>query len=105
MENFCVYDKIENFHEANNYFIGSNKKQFIDDYFVNTTILDQTNNFMIKKQVNKPLEFQIRRIKFFNCKLTDNDFLTKNSNYIEHYSDFSWGKGKVQFTKFDKIFN
>jgi len=26
MENFCVYDKIENFHEANNYFIGSNKK-------------------------------------------------------------------------------
>lgn len=105
MKNFCVYDKIGNFHEVNNYFIGSDCQQFIDNYFVDTSILDQTNNFMIKKQFYKPLEFQIRRIKFFNCKLTDKDFVTENSNYIEHYSDFSWGRKKVQFTKFDKIFN
>ena len=105
LDNFCVYDKIGSFCEINNYFIGSNRI-YIDNYFDNLTPLYQTNNFMIKRHFNRPLDFQIRKIKFFAGKLNHSDFKDKaNCNYIEHYSDFTWGRKKVQFTKFDKLFN
>jgi hypothetical protein len=51
----------------------------------------------------KPIDYWIRRIKFFKCKLTSIDFNNINENYIEHYSEFSWGKNKVPKTKFDDL--
>lgn len=106
LNNFCVYDKIEDFCEINNYFIGSNKEKHIDNYFNGLTPLYQTNNYMLKSHFKKPLDYQIRRIKFLTNKLSINDFKNvKTNNYIEHYSDFTWGKKKIQYTQFDKLFN
>ena len=62
---------------------------------------------MLNKDKRKPFSFMLRRIKFFSCKLSDSDFSDdekKNCNYIEHYSDFTWGRGKVEKTKFDSVF-
>ena len=100
-KNFCVWADVHNVKEKNNYFIGSNGKDFIDNYFSDKlTPLFLTNNFMLKLQNKKPFDFKLRRIKFFALKLSNNDF-DDDKNYIEHYSDFTWGRKKVEFTKFD----
>lgn len=102
-ESFCVVDDIYNTKEKNNYFMGSNKTTFISNYFSSSlTSLYLTNNYMLKTQMKKPFDFQLRRIKFFTTTLKTTDF-TNKTNYIEHYSDFSWGRKMVQFTKFDNL--
>lgn len=103
--NFCVWDNVHNIKEKNNYFIGSTGKEFIENYFSDKIIpLFLTNNYMLKLQMKKPFDFQIRRIKFFTLKLKNSDFNINDKNYIEHYSDFSWGRKKVEFTKFDQLY-
>lgn len=48
----------------------------------------------------------VRRIKFFKCRLTADDFKDFDTiDYFEHYSEFRWGLGKVNATKFDDIFD
>ena len=108
-EQFCVRDKVRDALVPNNYFIGSKTNNNIDDYFDdNIDDIVMTNNYQfINIQRNKPFDFMIRRIKFFKCILSDNDFISvdKSVNYFEHYSEFRWGRNKVPLTKFDKIFN
>jgi hypothetical protein len=94
---------VHNIKEKNNYFIGSDGKDFIDNYFSDKlTPVFLTNNYMLKSQYNKPFDFKLRRIKFFTLKLSNVDF-NNNENYIEHYSDFTWGRKKVEFTRFDTL--
>ena len=102
--NFCVYDTVYGLKEKNNYFIASTGQNFLTNYFSpELKPFYLSNNYMLKLQNKKPFDFQIRRIKFFSCKLKMSDF-SDSTNYIEHYSDFSWGRKKVVFTRFDDIF-
>ena len=108
-EQFCVCDRIKNSLVPNNYFIGSKANNSIEDYFDNN--IDKvimTNNYQFTHiQSIKPFDFMIRRIKFFKCTLQDDDFanVDKTVNYFEHYSEFRWGNNKIQYTRFDDIFN
>lgn len=103
LKKFCVYDKIGSLYKINNYFIGHNKTSFWDNYLDETAFqLVLTNNHMRSILTTKPMDYWTRRIKFFKCNLSYNDF-TDKYNYIEHYSEFSWGKNKVPKTKFDYL--
>lgn len=102
---FCVYDKLGSLYKINNYFIGFNGKKIWDNYLDETAFqLVLSNNHMRSTMTTKPMDYWKRRIKFFKCSLTQSDFCD-SQNYIEHYSEFSWGKNKVPKTKFDELCN
>ena len=102
-------DKVkDNVYALNNYFIGavagSNWTNCFDNSYVK--IVQENNQQFILTNKVKTTDFTIRRIKFFKCKLTSDDFKNiKTSDYFEHYSEFRWGNNKVPIIKFDKIFD
>ena len=108
-QRICVVDKVkDNVYALNNYFIGavagSNWTNCFDNSYVK--IVQENNQQFILTNKVKTTDFTIRRIKFFKCKLTSDDFKNiKTSDYFEHYSEFRWGNNKVPITKFDKIFD
>lgn len=74
MKNFCICDVIDGQQCLNNYFIGSNG-EFLNDYFdQNVSKINSASNYMIKLRHDKPIDFRIRRTKFFKCKLNVSDF-------------------------------
>lgn len=105
-----VFDKISEVSVyPNNYFIGSIPNTNWSNYFDGSAdkFIQINNQQLVNLNKIKPFDYHIRRIKFFNGTLTDNDMktlLTENGDYFEHYSEFRWGRNKVPFTKFDEIF-
>lgn len=107
-EKFLVYDKISDTLVPNNYFIGLRKGAFWNNYFDGqcTKIVQYNNQQFIRFNSKKSFDFMVRRIKFFKCRLSLDDFKDINTtDYFEHYSEFRWGLGKVELTKFDDIFD
>lgn len=107
---FLVYDKLNNnVLYRNNYFIGLTNDKIWNNYFDNTAdkIIQINNQQIINMNKKKSVDYLLRRVKFFKCKLTENDMLSlyDTNDYFEHYSEFRWGTGKVNTTKFDMIFN
>lgn len=107
-DKFCVYDKVNDAITANNYFIGAKAGQAWKNYFdKDCDIVVQHNNYeFISRNKDKPFDYLLRRVKFFKCALKQTDFINyKTNDYFEHYSEFRWGTGKIQLTKFDDIFD
>lgn len=54
---------------------------------------------------DKTPDYLIRRVKFFSCKLTENDMqqILANDDYFEHYSEYRWGNNLVEHSRFDEM--
>lgn len=111
-----VHDRVLIYHDINgelrpdSYFIGSSGKTFWENYFDGTAYkIIQKNSLRMSpgRKQQKPLDYFVRRIKFFRCQLNMSDMkvLKTTTDYFEHYSEFRWGNGNIPKTKFDAIFD
>lgn len=56
---------------------------------------------------SKPVDYLVRRAKFFSCRLSDRDMepIASSDDYFEHYSEYRWGNNKAEKSKLDSVFD